>query len=42
MVVQHLYFKPRMSRKKSKSSSDVAGTAKMHRGITMVLVGYLG
>ena len=27
-VVQHLYFKPRMSRSKCKSNGDEAGTAK--------------
>ena len=30
-VVQYLYFKPRMSGSKRKSSSDVAGTAKKHQ-----------
>ena len=30
-----LYFKPRMSGSKCKSSSDVAGTAKKHQTITM-------
>ena len=34
-VVQDLYFKPRMSRSKCKSSSDVAGTAKKRQAITM-------
>ena len=34
-VAQHLYFKPRMSGSKHKSSGDVAGTVKKHQGITM-------
>ena len=31
IVVQYLYFKPRMSGSKCKSSSDGAGTAKRHQ-----------
>ena len=34
-VVQYLYFKPRMSGSKRKSSGDVAGTAKKRHAITM-------
>ena len=34
-VVQYLYFKPRISRSKHKSSSDVAGSAKKRQAITM-------
>ena len=34
-VLQHLYFKPRMSRSKLKSSGAVAGTAKEYQAITI-------
>ena len=33
--VQYLYFKPRMSGSKHKTSGDVAGTAKKNQAITM-------
>ena len=33
--MQYLYFKPRISRSKHKSSSDVAGTAKKCQAIEM-------
>ena len=37
-VVQYLYFKPRMSRSKCKSSSDVVGTAKKRQPFHCITV----
>ena len=34
-AVRYLYFKPRMSRSKHKSSGDVAGITKKHQVITI-------